>query len=640
MLYAWFTNATKMVALQRSPATIVYTTNRPIALVQATLDRTIVPGKTVAVVDVMRIDAGSTGGTYQGRNIPLMAPTLYCASDTTPAEPSYVTLDAVGNHLVTLTVTDAAGNTDTAYCTVSVTARTDSEIYVALDGDDSAGTSWGTAYRSIQYAVDQSVLGDTIYIKGGEYPLDPAIVISGHPGLTVLGGYAGSGSPGVTGSTATVIRRAAHLTSSDNRRFLVGTSSTMTWERVTFSGARYNASGGAVYLNDCDSTFIECGIVGTYSVANSTIYGSGLYAFGGRFRMLDSTVHNNIRYNAWWHEHGRGAGAAVRNADSFISNTVFSANRMQQRGGSCRGGGLYLENGTSVVAQCVFSNNWFSPQYAQENVFHGAGLYAHNVRSLTIHDSLFTGNGGSVGSSTLSWFGNAMFLSGTSQNAYVSRVRLINNRPPTGYANNSSAIHVDGSIAAFAGITVTNNAGSGMMLRNQAHVGVTNGLIVDNRGHGVVIGSGSAAATVALRNVTLADNTEWGVSNSLATVSMTSSIVWDNSAGALNNVGSVSYSCVADGHVGEGNIDSDPRFADAAARNYYLKSFAGRWNPATREWVSDPLPSSPCIRTGDPADERWRFEPEPNGRRVNMGAYGGTPFASKVVLRGMMILFR
>ena len=37
---------------------------------------------------------------------------------------------------------------------------------------------------------------------------------------------------------------------------------------------------------------------------------------------------------------------------------------------------------------------------------------------------------------------------------------------------------------------------------------------------------------------------------------------------------------------------------------------------------------SPAIDAGDPAAE-WRNELEPNGRRVNLGAYGNTPEARR-----------
>jgi hypothetical protein len=78
---------------------------------------------------------------------------------------------------------------------------------------------------------------------------------------------------------------------------------------------------------------------------------------------------------------------------------------------------------------------------------------------------------------------------------------------------------------------------------------------------------------------------------------------------------------------GEGNIDTEPCFADPENDNYYLKSEAGRWDSKNQIWNQDDL-TSPCIDAGDPMSPIG-WEPFPNGGFVNMGAYGGTPKASK-----------
>jgi len=76
----------------------------------------------------------------------------------------------------------------------------------------------------------------------------------------------------------------------------------------------------------------------------------------------------------------------------------------------------------------------------------------------------------------------------------------------------------------------------------------------------------------------------------------------------------------------EGNINTDPQFANLSGSDYHLKSQVGRWNPTSLIWVPD-LVHSPCIDTGDPNSD-WTAELWPNGRFINMGAYGGTPEAS------------
>ena len=92
---------------------------------------------------------------------------------------------------------------------------------------------------------------------------------------------------------------------------------------------------------------------------------------------------------------------------------------------------------------------------------------------------------------------------------------------------------------------------------------------------------------------------------------------------------------------GDGNIDAEPSFvspgywspsANPAGSPWiegdcHLKSQAGRWEPGSGNWAIDEL-TSPCIDAGDP-NSPVGDEPEPNGGRINMGAYGGTAEASK-----------
>jgi hypothetical protein len=71
---------------------------------------------------------------------------------------------------------------------------------------------------------------------------------------------------------------------------------------------------------------------------------------------------------------------------------------------------------------------------------------------------------------------------------------------------------------------------------------------------------------------------------------------------------------------------AEPLFAESARGDYHLRSKRGRYWPEHNLWVLDDV-TSPCIDGGDPndypSDERM-----PNGGRVNMGAYGGTAYAS------------
>ena len=87
-----------------------------------------------------------------------------------------------------------------------------------------------------------------------------------------------------------------------------------------------------------------------------------------------------------------------------------------------------------------------------------------------------------------------------------------------------------------------------------------------------------------------------------------------------------------DGEVnwGPGNMEVEPCFTqmgdDSTPGDYHLRSEAGRWDPVGRRWVQDEA-TSRCIDAGDP-NVPWFAELWPHGKRINMGAYGGTPQAS------------
>jgi len=86
------------------------------------------------------------------------------------------------------------------------------------------------------------------------------------------------------------------------------------------------------------------------------------------------------------------------------------------------------------------------------------------------------------------------------------------------------------------------------------------------------------------------------------------------------------YSCIQRGADGPGNFSSDPLFADPNAKDYHLRSERGRYWPEHDVWVLDKV-TSPCINAGDPKAD-YSKEPKPNGGRINLGAYGGTAYAS------------
>jgi hypothetical protein len=144
------------------------------------------------------------------------------------------------------------------------------------------------------------------------------------------------------------------------------------------------------------------------------------------------------------------------------------------------------------------------------------------------------------------------------------------------------------------------------------------------------------------------------VYNAGAVVGVTNCIFWQNSsasgassasillaAGTLNlGYCDIDTSGVSGGtlNYGAGILNADPLFASTnMPYDMHVKSYYGRWSPAAPGgWAKD-AETSPCIDAGDPASS-YALESEPNGKRVNLGAYGNTPQASRSKsIRGTVI---
>ena len=125
-----------------------------------------------------------------------------------------------------------------------------------------------------------------------------------------------------------------------------------------------------------------------------------------------------------------------------------------------------------------------------------------------------------------------------------------------------------------------------------------------------------------------------------SSVNIRNSILWANEVGSGPQVAvdatssaSINYSDIEKGWPeGTGNTNNDPCFSsfdpngDPNMWDFHLQSVYGRWHPSSRSWVVDTNTSS-CIDMGDPNSD-WSHEPWPNGKRINIGAYGGTKQAS------------
>ena len=206
-----------------------------------------------------------------------------------------------------------------------------------------AGDSWGNAYSNIQDAIDVCTTeGDFIYLCDGTWSNTAALVINAAPGVTIEGGYAGNGTPGLLTNEPSVLTRASGL----NIRIIDADSSTVTLHRVTIRDGHITSAtspGGALQLTGGRTVITNCTVEASEidsvdNNANAETRGGAIYASGGSLDIVGSKICNNYAY----HHHG-------------------SYCKIQ------RGGGLYAAGVTVTIRDSAFSNN-----YARCNTAYGA----------------------------------------------------------------------------------------------------------------------------------------------------------------------------------------------------------------------------------------------------------------------------
>ena len=185
------------------------------------------------------------------------------------------------------------------------------------------------------------------------------------------------------------------------------------------------------------------------------------------------------------------------------------------------------------------------------------------------------------------------------------------------------AIVVQGVTVGTAGVPVLQNPNDFAVsfYSGEGPDSILRNFIIKNNFMAVFI----AGSSPTISNLTIVDNL-YGIEASDGSEPDISNIIfWNNTYSDLFGC-RTRFSRVDNVSAGQGNIDGDPLFVDPENGDYHLRSNRGRYWPEHDIWVLDRV-TSPCIDGGDPNAEPLN-EPEPNGGRINMGAYGGTAQAS------------
>ena len=503
-------------------------------------------------------------------------------------------------------------------------------IYVDDDADGwNVGTSWGNAVNSLQDALSLAYFSDKpveIRVAQGIYTPDRGIGIM--PGdssvsfqlindVAIKGGYAGRyGRPGdvrdinqymsiLSGDLNaddgpgldTVKENSYHvITSSENDSTAVLDGFTITGSSIV-GGSRnpYNHSSG-MYNDKSSPTLIDCTFTGNIA----TERGSGMHNNSSNPVLLNCTFSGNDTPDG-------GAGMYNNNSSPMLTNCTFSGN---SAGGS--GAGMYNNNSKPVLLNCVFTGNMAGMS--------GGGVYNEkSVPALTNCTFTYNSAGGGGGG------GGGMYNEESTSMLADCTFRGNSTRGSGGgmYNNNSKPT----LLSCIFNENMASRSGGGLYNYIASETSLTNCIFSYNMARDGGGMENLSESYSILLNCTFSTNfahAAGGIYNAQdGHLTIVNCILWGNIPEDIQGSAGVSYSDVEGGWPGEGNISVTPNFA---VGDYHLKSQAGRWNSISESWVIDET-SSLCIDAGDP-NYPVGLERFPNGDRVNMGAYGGTPEAS------------
>ncbi len=488
-------------------------------------------------------------------------------------------------------------------------------LYVSANGDDTAGASWATAYTNFQTALDLAEPGTVVYLAGETYAGEPApgenTVFEWLNATNVIlrGGYEGD----------TGLSVGAHPGPRDSAQ----------WETVL------SRTTGAARILTIDS-------VSNAVIETVTIRG-GLNPSGGQ-----------------------GGGVRLSNShDVRFANVALIHNEVNPHGG-----GIYLvDNGKVVFDACNIVSNIMDASSSFTTV-RGGGIFSSSS-TVAVTNTLMANNGGHRGSQgNAGSTGGGVHLASGSMQVVGSVVRDNTVRyRSTGYLAYGGAFNVEsGATLEIRGSVITGNrvlqASSslgvirGGAIANQGTLDLKNVLVAGNStvtAHSDGIWTDGAGAVAHLNNVTIADNntsvsTNIGVRYGGGTLSISNSIAWGHNTdlmnvpetgGILQNVGYTLFGGMPAMHGTNGClVDVDPLFVDTVY--YHLQSTEGVFEGGFfggGTWEQSAA-TSPAVDAGDP-DADWSGEPVPHGRRINMGAYGGTSVASMTpTIRGSVFMIR
>ena len=348
-------------------------------------------------------------------------------------------------------------------------------IYVNTNNNSGTytGSSWATAYRRLQNALNNAASGDQIWVAAGVYyPDEGTIPTNDDPnstftlknGVAVYGGFSGTETllsqrnaatnltiltgdidKNDTNTDGNFIAEQTSDIQGDNAYHVVsggGTNATAILDgfTITAGDADFNTSpteprslGGGIYNSSSAPTLATLSFTGNYA-----------YQGGGMYNISSSPALANVTFDANRAIDGGGGMYNKTSSSPTLANVTFQDNLAYGDGG----GMLNLDNSNPTLTTVTFTGNIADhPLYTDGD---GGGMY--NIDSdPVLTDVTFTGN------SADAWGGG---MSNTQSDPTLTNVSFLGNSAPIGagmYNISSDYVLTNG---AFVGNVSDNGGGT------------------------------------------------------------------------------------------------------------------------------------------------------------------------------------
>jgi len=330
-------------------------------------------------------------------------------------------------------------------------------------------------------------------------------------------------------------------------------------ENINFNG--HNIVVGSLFLTTQDTSYISSTIIdGNQNGSTVTITnGEDTTCVITGFTIKNGSGTLVLQGENWV---PNGGGIYILDSSPIVDYCIIDSNYCHQ------GSGIYFQHSYAIVCNCSFSNNWWTEPIASQVLCpQWSGVKVYSCSIINNNCNAISSYGGS------NIFQDLLITHNYYGGAFTSNDQVINTK----------IVENDGGIVMRSG-QIVNSVISG------------NGSV--NGGNGIMLYNGSPVKVI---NCTITNNAQYGIYNRNTVLSVLSSIIYDNISGSIDTVNNptinISYTDIAQGWSGDGNIDVPPQFVDTTSGDFRL------------------LASSLCINAGHPDST------DSDGTRTDMGAY-------------------